>query len=309
MSLDEINKIFGSLYSCKAWQLQLLSIIITKKHNIEYFSRRIVLMPIEKLNEFTSNLITTYIDTKKGKLLQYSDVTTYDGTAVSTTIYELSSQNHLILKEFESFITTVSIPDNESDPLETPAQAYILSGIININDEEVDVKLISMQNPIINLKHKFLYDKGTFEEIKNKVLSLRLAIDVMIVNRTVYFFSMTGEKLFNMERSYKIICKERVEEIIRSGIITDNDAFKNIAITGFNARRFISFNTQSMHELMNSDIRKQISNKFIIPLSGDRFDTNKEGVCEKLIKLLCNKGMLDPFENTPVEVTGIKKWK
>lgn len=29
---------------------------------------------------------------------------------------------------------------------------------------------------------------------------------------------------------------------------------------------------------------------------------------EKLIKVLCNKGMVDPFDNVPVEVSGASRW-
>ena len=41
----------------------------------------------------------------------------------------------------------------------------------------------------------------------------------------------------------------------------------------------------------------------------DKFDTTEPEVAEKLIKLLCNRGMVDPFDDTPKEVSGSKKWK
>ena len=37
-------------------------------------------------------------------------------------------------------------------------------------------------------------------------------------------------------------------------------------------------------------------------------DTTAEGVAEKLVKLLCKKGMIDPFEDAPVEVPSVSKW-
>lgn len=75
----------------------------------------------------------------------------------------------------------------------------------NIEDdgEILPVKLISMQNPITTLKYKFFCNKGRFEEFTEKVLNLRTAIDVVIIGDKVYFLTMAGEKLFNMERAYK----------------------------------------------------------------------------------------------------------
>ena len=51
-----------------------------------------------------------------------------------------------------------------------------------------------------------------------------------------------------------------------------------------------------------------MADQFSIPLNGDMFDTTKNGASEKLVKLLCSKGMVDPFEDTPVEVPSAKRW-
>ena len=37
-------------------------------------------------------------------------------------------------------------------------------------------------------------------------------------------------------------------------------------------------------------------------------DTSTPDMVEKLIKVLCNKGMVDPFDNVPVEVSGASRW-
>lgn len=99
-------------------------------------------------------------------------------------------------------------------------QAYIIQGYIKINGEEIGVKLVSKQNPITSLKHKFLNEKNAFKEITSKALSLRPVIGVLILVDKVYFISMAGEKLFNMERSYKAVwiikylCWNRMESFV-----------------------------------------------------------------------------------------------
>lgn len=37
-------------------------------------------------------------------------------------------------------------------------------------------------------------------------------------------------------------------------------------------------------------------------------DTSSSDASEKLIKVLCNKGMVDPFGNVPVEVSAVSRW-
>lgn len=48
--------------------------------------------------------------------------------------------------------------------------------------------------------------------------------------------------------------------------------------------------------------------RFRIPLKKDKFDVSEPQNAEKLVKLSCNKGMVDPFEDLPVEVTSSKNW-
>ena len=43
-----------------------------------------------------------------------------------------------------------------------------------------------------------------------------------------------------------------------------------------------------------------MAEKFKIPLDGDKFDTTQ---------LLCDRAMVDPFDEYPMEVAGSKKWE
>ena len=54
-----------------------------------------------------------------------------------------------------------------------------------------------------------------------------------------------------------------------------------------------------------------MSKQFNIPLdaTGEKFDASVEGAAEKIVKLLCNKGMVDPFEKNAVEVDGARQWR
>lgn len=73
------------------------------------------------------------------------------------------------------------------------AQAYVLCGKMRRDDDEHQIKLISMNTPITTLKNRFLHDKGKFREIPDKVLNLRISMNVIIYDRTVYFLDMSGK--------------------------------------------------------------------------------------------------------------------
>lgn len=146
-------------------------------------------------------------------------------------------------------------------------------------------------------------------EISDKVIFLRTAIDVVIVDETVYMLTLAGENLFNMERAYKAVYKKQITNITDSNIINDAEAFSSVASYGHDPRKFVSFNELHLQKLKDANSRKRISKKFNIPLDGDKFDMSQLGAADKLVKLLYDRGMVDPFDNNPMEVSSSKKWE
>ncbi len=112
-----------------------------------------------------------------------------------------------------------------------------------------------------------------------------------------------------MERAYKSICAALVSSIEQSDIITNKEIFSNIAKHGHNPRKFVAFSESRLNHLKDIKYRNKMAAQFGIPMDGGKFDTSKEGASDKLVRLLCNKGMVDPFEDLAVEVSGAKKWQ
>ena len=92
-----------------------------------------------------------------------------------------------------------------------------------------------------------------------------------------------------------------------SNIINDAEAFSSVASCGHNPRKFISFNESHFQKLKNTNSRKKMSKKFNIPLDGDKFDISQPGAADKLVKLLCDRSMVDPFDDNPMEGIKLKK--
>lgn len=309
MSLEKIRAMFEALSNCTAWSLQLLKINNSKQNGTSYIAREITLSPKGRLKAFVEEISDYYVGENKGILASYHGIMEYDGSTVDKNVYRLSKTNILIASEYEKLIAAISSPDQELDPLEFKSQAYVLKGTIRIDDEDKPIKLFSMQSPLTSLKHKFMMDNGTFKEITNNVISLRTSIDVVIIGDTVYMLTLAGENLFNMERAYKATCSDKLEDIKLCNIVSDFEAFSSVAKSGHNPRKFVSFNDDHLQKLKNSRIRTKMARKFSIPMVGELFDTTQHQASDKIIKLLCKRGMVDPFDDNPMEVAGSKKWE
>lgn len=310
MSISKIKSVFKNIANCDTLSLQLLKINNSKKYGTTYLGREIALSPKDALTKFLTEISDRYCSQEKGLEKMFESVTDYDGSTDDKTIYKLATNDKLISTEYQSFVEAIGNPDSEVDPLEFSPQAYLLKGVISICGEKLPIKMISMQNPVTSLKHKFwCVANGTFTEISDKVISLRTTIDVVIIEKTVYMLTLAGENLFNMERAYKSVCEKQITKITDSNIINDAEAFSSIASCGHNPRKFVSFNESHLQELKNTNSRKKMSKKFSIPLDGDKFDMSQPGAADKLVKLLCNRGMVDPFDDKPMEVSSSKKWE
>ena len=307
--LNDIRSILQNLNNAKNWSLQVLQIKPSKRAGTEYTGREIIFDPAGRLEEFVSEVSELYVGAKGCFDAKFVNLSEYDGSANGKTIYKLNGTNPLIASEYNSLMQALANPNSEVDPFEMKARASVLIGQFERDGTIIPIKLISMQNPITMLKHRFMQNKGAFQELDKKVLTLRPTIDVLIYGNEVYLFTLNGENLFNMERSYKVLCSDYIAKVQESEIVVNIEKFSSVAGSGHNPRRFVSYNQSHLEKLKNTSTRRKIATKFSIPMDGGKFDTNQEGVTEKIVKILCDKGMVDPFESLPMEVPSAKKWE
>lgn len=307
--LQEVKNVLQNLNSATNWSVYILQITSSTINGTKYLAREITLDPAGKTEEFISEISTRYTGEKGCFDSQFNDISEYDGSANGKTIYWIENDSQLIVKEYNDLIESIANPNREISPFDMKSRASVFSGTIRTEDEIIPIKLISMQNPITIMKHRFLHNNGSFKELSDKVLTLRPTIDVMIIGNIIYLFTLAGENLFNMERSYKTLSNEYIAQIGNTGIIANIEYFNTVASTGHNPRRFVSYNQAHLEKLKNARTRKRIAEKFSIPLKDGLFDASEAGAAERIVKILCNKGMVDPFENSPMEVPSAKKWE
>lgn len=310
MSIKTVRDIFEHCSESKDWSFQLLTIKTSKDADTFYVAKEIGFDKKEKGLEFLKNLSFIYSDSQKGKLNKKMEVLDYDGTAREDIIYKILTDDEVVAQEYKNLNGAIADPDYETDALEFKYTAYDVIGKISINGEEHRVKFFFMHNPVTTLRNKYFFSEGNkLVEISNKVISLKTAVDVVIIDDAIYLLTLDGEKLFNMERSYTNICHKKIEYIKEKNMISNFEQFYVIASSGHNPRKFLSFSDESLEALKSKKKREEIAKEFNIPLNQGKFNTETKENVDRLIKVLCKKAMTDPVLELPMEVGSTKKWK
>lgn len=308
MSISTILEVLEKISDNDAWSLQLIKINNSKKDGTSYITRNIELSPQGELKQFVIDVKDAMISGKKNNINDYIEVRDYDGSVGGHVIYKLNVNNAMINCEYKRLTQALANPDNEGKVLNSKYDAFCIIGTLCIEENDHAIKLIFIKNPVKIIKHAYCGLGGSFKVLKEKILTLNINMDLMIIDDTIYMFNMNGEKLFNMQRAYKIICENKLKIIESKQIVSDIDLFKQSATSGHNPRKFISFDDNHLKQLEANEIRENISEKFGIPLVNNKFDTSTTEASNKLIKLLCSRGMIDPFDYYPMEVSSSKKW-
>lgn len=304
MSLNYLKKVFTAIGTLDSIAVQLLR-VTNNKDGTHYFSREIGIQPEEELNTFIQSVCKKYVkDLEKAE-----PIDDYKGDIVKGIIYKLSVDDDLIHEYYQDLETTIVNPSTEGDVVMKAWNALLIKGTVTIDDDVQDIRLISMKSPISVLTNKFIGSgKDRFKKLTDPILTLNKNLDAVIINSTFYMLTMQAENLFNMERSYKLRCDTKVEEIVALNILSNAEAFKSVATKGQNPRRFVSFNQSRLDAIKENGSRKKYMEMFKIAMKGDEIDTEADKASERLVKFLCDKAMLDPIDEGPREVSAAKAW-
>ena len=305
--VEKIEKLFERIKRISNWNLNLIKINVSKKEGVKYIVDELSNFDNDGITRTVKDIISIYTEGKESK--KYTRIEKYGSDLIQNVIYTIPVTDELVKDNYDLLISSLSKPEREEDLIKNKYDCYILKGSMEQEDDDVPVKIVFMNNPVKVLRNKFLKIRDRYTEYTNKAICLSLSISMIIIDDTIYCFNNSYERFFNLERKYKAVCDASIEDIKDIDIVTDIEMFSSVASSGHNPRKFLSFNKNSLEKLKNRDIRNKISKQFQIPLKGDKFDTTTESAADRLIKLLCGKGKLDPFDNEPVEVAAAKAWE
>lgn len=305
MSIQKLCNVFNNITQTRDWSLRLVRINESETDGATYVTRELHLVSANSLDRLLSDIAAESSSAKLQK--KYDAVARYDGTTNKRIIYSLESSNDLITDNYHNLVVAAENPDVEIAPLEFGAQAYILSSRMDIEGDMCNVRLMAVRNPIVTLKHKFWYNEGAFTEITDKILSLKTTIDVVAINDSLYFLSLEGEKLFCMERAYKIQSKITVRKIIDKKLVSDEHNFEKVASSKQFPRTLVGYKSRRLELLEDRAKRPKICKMFGISIKDGLIDTSDQKNAERVIKFLCYRAMLD-IDGNPVEVDGVRDW-
>ena len=310
MTIQEMKGIFEKLNTCQEWSLQLLK-FGKARNELSYNTYDVTITTRNALNDFIETLSDVYIG-RNGRMNSFQDILDYDGSTIGSRIHRVALTNPLIREAYDKLSIAMDNPDMFGNALEFPANAYVLKGSIEEDDGTIsDIRLLTIINPFRSLKHAFSWDGESFKVLPAKTLALRQHIDLMVWRGAVYMFNLSGEKLFDMERAYRQVCADKVEEIVHTGILSDDEAFRQYASSGYNPRRFVAFDGNRLRRIKNDSVfRNKMAEKFgIVQNSNGKYDSSDKSNVDRIVKFLCKKGMLDPVDENPVEIEGSKPWR
>ena len=309
--VKQIENLISRLSQLEKASILAIKVNSSKRTGKNYASEEIILDRKEYVTEYLKDIKINH-----GQK-EYVRVEPYSGDKNKESIYLLDIENPLIQEDYYKLLNAIVSSDHENEDIIFNGDALILQGELEDETNEYhSIKLLSYRRPYTILEHKYWLStrsvqfgkKQTFQPIKDKIVSLPRKFDILIYDNLLYFLDLNGEKFFSLERSFRKICKAGIQKIIESNIIKDTDFFAAHAQKGFNPRRFLLFDERALEDLKNLEKRKKIAQIFNIKLSDDRFLIESDEDCTKLIKLLCQKGMLDPFTENAMEVSSAKKW-
>ena len=302
MSVERIKEIISSVKSLEYYSIQLLQIKNNKTTN--YYANEIEINS-KDFESYFKETCELMLDMDAFK--NTDKIEEYNGEFSCGNIYELSVGHDLVNENYKRFLNAISDSNTERKN-NTKWNAFVVN--MELNDEENRViRFISLKSPISTMRNKYIFDDGSYKLIKTPVLNLYNFFDVIMFNDKIYMFSPNSEKLFNMEKSYRIKCNKTITEIENKRIVSNIELFRNTALKGYNPRRFITFDRNRLNVLFDDKNRKKYLKKFNISITEDGLiDTNVEDNIDRLIKFLCNKALIDPLDNKPREVVGVKKW-
>lgn len=151
-------------------------------------------------------------------------------------------------------------------------------------------------------KYKFTNDR---------LLVLPSEADALRVDERIFFLTERGARIFESPDDLASRLSKVIDEIVDTGMISDAKRFREFASDVSNLRRLRGFEDGGLDRLKllsGHGEGKKIREKFGLKVDGKKLAVTSEEDVEKVIKLVCQRGMLNPFDGAPMEVHGASPW-
>lgn len=171
------------------------------------------------------------------------------------------------------------------------------------------IMLFMVANPVKCVDNAFILSKNEFKEVDGPLLILPTKVGAVLFGGRIYFMSRACLKLFVSKDVVERESRKAVDVIVAKGRIADEASFRDFAGRGHNPRRLLKCDENKVAIISDPKLGKVLRKKFGIEMKGGKIMTSSQDETDRLIKVVTNRGMVDPFDNdAAVEVTGAVKW-
>ena len=150
-----------------------------------------------------------------------------------------------------------------------------------------------------------------FKFTNDRILALPLEADAIRVDDRIYFLTERGVRMLESPEDLAKRSREVIDKILNLGIVSDPENFAKYAADVDNRRRLRKFEEDEADRLKllaDKTKGKKIREKFGLKIDGKQLtSTTKEDV-DRVVKLVCQRGMLNPFDDAPMEVHSPSPW-
>lgn len=232
--------------------------------------------------------------------IEVEDYTSYESGRV---ISKLSTHNDLVKDVWQQLRVSIQESDDSISLSDFSSNAYLLVG--SYKNEKI--YFITKKSVCHHYKkpvyHMISPHNNTLTPVKNAIYSFSNDFDLLVWNSTMYLFGMKGEMIFNLERSYRKVCKKHIQEIANANLICDTENFQKIAESGFNPRRFLTFDATTFAQVQTEMGKNIIKQECQIPIqSSGQYDLSNTNHAEIFIKIICGKIKQDLFSHQLFDV-------
>ena len=178
------------------------------------------------------------------------------------------------------------------------------------NGKNVDI--IFNTPPFKHLKGAvFTLVGNKFKFTNDRFLALPLEADAIRVDERIYFLTERGVRMFESPEDSAKRSREVIDKILNLGFVSDPENFAKYAADIDNRRRLRKFEEDEADRLKflaDKTKGKKIREKFGLKIDGKQLISITKEDVDRVIKLVYQRGMLNPFDGAPMEVHSPSPW-
>lgn len=307
MNKDYLERCLQNIGSDYIWTLYFFNTRKRRNAGFVYESHKVRFKKNDYINSYANQVINAVVEYQLSPIGSVED---YDGYNTKISCDKIAVVNDLINDSYTAFVNSLAIAEEAN--LKGRYKGYVLEGQPNQDIDGTPITFIKLANPMIPLDSKkaVIYKKAaddSLDGIDEQYCRLYLTMDSILIGDTLYNFTHSFEKIFNIEQTLHNVKAKAIETIVNAGFIANPDDFVGHA-QSTNARVFISLNDERIARASSNENRFGISQAFGVPIgeNGLFLITTSEQT-GLLLKYLCYKTVKDAESNDILEANGLTK--